>query len=409
MWLFLASIAGAQGIVAPGEVWDNFGIDPASLAYEQALHAARTNTRVFGPIGYLEREMLPQLARLPADDGEIHLAMIYSNHQMYGVVRVPYVCDWNESYDGGCVFAADKGPVLQHRPVDSVAATFGIGARWRFLSAYYIANSTMTHIQEDGLTNLLMDEVFFMYSIVLTSALAPVLALAQSGSGEDFLPPTQFVVGVAAHSPAVDLHFAVLAPNDLYTNIDSRMVGLFAESLLEDTLVLDQAFARAPLLKTGLLEKAFVEEAGKSSAFIRKIQMVGSDAVEPTGPAPEATGTQFWTGHLEQAQIANFGTIGAAISWKPTPMVHEFHVGFDRMVDEVRVQAIVGTVRLPDLPQYGLSAATRPTFLLSGRLDAVEEGPSFHGSFGLNEPETLSYFPYARGAFRLQFGFSFGF
>ena len=388
-------------------VTDAFVPFDGTTRYDAAIQAAMTNARVYGAVGSLERNVMPNLTL------ENSFVAVLENNQLWSAARIPGRCT-------GSALGACKNGRLALYDVDTFASSLALGARFDYFGIFYAASVTGTAVFDDSLTR------YFGYNgIVPAYGMYYSLAAPFSDTSTDpGLGKVQrdWIGGVSLDSQFGHMRVGYLGSSGLFTNITEEHVRAFLTAVVQDQ------FKELPLFKGGIdrlpwrfLDQEVQPYVGMTSAYARKVQFV-SPALQGAEPEPrealeERATADFWTSHFEHRGLGSVLDFAAAWGMEPNAFLHElrgaihtpgFHlpgVGPDPLGgDYGDLNAgggllSVGMVRLPRMPEMGVDGGKKLTvsFEAQGRF----EGGFLKLSIRKNDPETLAMFPFAQDAWNV--------
>ncbi len=376
--------------------------------YDAAIQAATTNAQVYGAVGSLERNVMPNLVL------EESFVLVLENNQLWSATRLPGRCT-------GAAFGGCGNGRLALYDVDTFASSLAFGARFGPVGLFYSASVTGTAVFDDSLSRY-----FFYNGLVPAYGLYHSLTAPFSDtSGDTGLGKVQrdWIGGLSLDSEYGHLRVGYVGSSGLFTNITQAHVRAFVTAVATDQL------SDLPLFKAGVdrLPWRFLDEGvqpyvGMTSAYARKLQFVSP--VEPEG-ADEAldvledrASSNFWTSHFEHRSLGSVLDLHAAWASAPHSFLHEFRgalhspsfhsasLGPDPLGgdfgDLARMGGAllsVGMVRLPRMPEMGVDGGKKLS--VSFELQGNFGGTFLRLSIRKNDGETLAMFPYAQDAWNV--------
>jgi hypothetical protein len=380
---------------------------PGTVPYETALEAVRLNSRNYGIVGALERNILPELEG--AEDGHFFLSLEH-NH-LWNAMQVPAV-DMNSG--------SAPWPVRMAH-LDLIGTSTSLG--YSFGSIKVFGGWSMTGTQSQL---RIIDPVF---APVVNSALGWVIPFTGNGwnnfvresnsygpydriGRSTWMANHNWMVGALAEAGPVRLRAGFIGSIGIYTGASVPDLGAFAQTALTDEFK-NLSYLRAGF--DGLSQPT--KDLAWLGLYVRKLNWNVS-------PVPPALGAEvafsdirrqaLWSTHLDLINIiGKMLDVGAAVTLQPVTDLHEahltvhtpgFHGEYDSETKRSRLKKnqdafglTAGIVKLPNLYFYGVEGGTRLTFSaqMKGR----------HGKLILrmNDPEILSVFPFAYNAVNFYF------
>lgn len=407
--LLAPSVARAQLTINNPGHQESF---PGTVRESLVSEINKTNTRIFGVMGVLDRVLFPELA------GDKEEVLLVESNQIYNVVKVPGVCY----------------PVCSDRTngfigIDAFSSSLALGVQSGGTGLFYAASWTGMSAPD---TALLRPMAALAYSgIGYFQGLTAPLRVGPTKIGPSFADVAEgsteaYVIGGKTTLYGTMLYAGFLATstgNGMVTNITQEKLRLLASAAISDNFsdipFLKMGLDRVPDIVSYIQGNGFKSDEKKkdgtdgeekkekrpnasktpmTSLYARKINLV------PPQSGPDGEGddrkVKWWTIHAEQMNIGGFFDIKASLAVAPKVQIHEFLAsvhseGFNLVPgedadDELSFGASAGLVQLPPLYYFGVQGGAK----ISVAAD-VRYGKQFRMSLRRNEPDVLSLFPYA--------------
>jgi len=226
-----------------------------------------------------------------------------------------------------------------------------------------------------------------------------------------------YVVGGSVDAEIFTAGIGYVGSQGLYVHVVQEESGAFLD-ILGDLRELEDV---DPLryLQTGLSALRLVkEQTSVTDASFARYQLVAPTGALINGEQlPPEEETLSLTNIHQRNLLDGVLDVEAAGFIQPTPGLfearvrlhtREFHTdliakkrGKLDTEEEAAGAIAVGLVNVPERPWYGVKGGLKPSVALEGILFADSGGNGyFKGSFLLNDPDTLTLFPYAEGAWQ---------
>jgi hypothetical protein len=380
---------------------------PGTARYQALLDGTVTNARVYGAVGSLERNILPNLVH----DGQ--LVARFEVNQLWAATRLPGYCIGNSG------FYNCKNQVILG-DVDLFSSSLGIGYKVGAVSFFYSAGVTGSATFDTSAERYLAyNGIAPTYGLVY-SLLAPALGTSNDPSIGSV--QRDWIGGVEADAQVAKIRVGYLGSKGLFTNVTQDKLRLFLSSLLTEEL------KELTYLKAGLDRLALLKELGETSLYLRKLAIpspqTAATGVSDDFRAKERDAIDFLTTHFQQYSIAEHIDASVAAAFRPSAFLHELSVGYHNanffvpagatQEDSQRIgegyRFSMGYVRLPSLPAMGADGGGKLT--LSVELKTTwggnVEGIPMKIIIRRNDPEILSTFPFARDAWNIYWALGVG-
>ncbi len=391
----VAAPAAADGPLNPND----FTPIPGTVGEANAIAAGVDNARIYGVVGALKRNLIPYLNK----SGDF--VFMYEYNQVYGATTVVGECRGDESSAFNLISRCEKGRFVAH-DIDTFAASAVVGGRFGPLSVFYGSAITATAAQVDPLGRFGYNHLIMGVAGTGIAFASPVLGNAGDPSNEIGDPQIDYVAGAGLDLRGTTFRAGFIGSTGLYTNFTQNDVKAFATAALTDELrELGYAAFGLDKLPIGPL---------LGSVYARK-QDLASEATYARAPnptrEPERVNTvEFLTAHLEAFNLGEHFDVLSALAGTPDVLLHDARLRYHTAkVDPERFEyedeslsVTAGLVQMPDIFYYGQSGGVRAQFEVSGQLQGPWELPMVF-SLRMNDPETLSQFPYAQNAVALYY------
>ncbi len=382
---------------------------PGTVREQLLDNQARTGAQLYGAVGMLEREILPEVDRYGA-------SAISGFTMMMGGVRVPGYC-------AVCGDVGDSRSEYRLLPADTYAWSVGAGFQREYIGAFAVASATYTRVADSTETFAaragwpLAGMMGLPFSHV--ALLAAPFATGPIRSGDDGLAQmVSYVAGVSFAYAGQSLRLGMIGSSrgaGLYTNLTQTRLRAFLSAALMDE------FKDVPLFKLGFdhvpdsvwsnLDKVFEDDAaerrerdrrsdklegGTTSFYGRRVQFLiprpgAADVTHDFGSLP------FWSTHVERTGLAKgIVDVGVAAGLKPSLMLHEARISLHNKeyhTTGTGVMLSLGAVQLPALYMLAQQPGMHLAFRAEVKIKHVVRFATYR-----NEPEILTAFPYAYDA-----------
>ena len=391
---------------------------PNTVPYNVAKIARSTHAKTYSAIGALEDRVFPLLVEEGAEDGIglFHMGV----DGLMNVTQLPSNACGEIGLQGydvmayNMVVAAGGGPV---RVFYSAAGNSGVvyadwPDRWikdagsAIVGHYYAFTAPLW-----GARVINADEVD---DSLFASSFSSVTSDSDVGGIS-----LDYVVGASVDAKVLTAGAGYVGSRGLYVHVVQEESGAYLDLLgdLRDVEDID------PLryLKTGLQALRILEEqTSATDAGFARYQLVGPSgaAYSESATAPEEE--VFSLTHVRQRDLLQEGILDVELAGviQPTPAFYEATVrvhtpGYHRdiLVRRDGARALrdytgggavsAGLVNLPARPWFGVEGGVKPTLAADALFYPNEDGEDyFKLSLLLNDPDTLTLFPYAQGAWQ---------
>lgn len=403
--LSLLALLHSSGALALQPPWDSglgyiddcYTYNSLETPYDDlAAQAQITNTRVFGAVGTLEREVLHYMR----EKGPFMIGL-YDNRAILGAVRVPGVLI------GKCKHR------LSDVPLDVMSNTLSVGVRlgpgW---TLFYSGATTTTwgFVGPTWRALSLLDGPFFNGINVATAPIIGAGSYTRDANGYTI----DYLAGIEGNSKMGTIRAGYLGSKGLYAG--GSLKKAFITSALTDGLE-NLSFLNAGLDGLDWLPKKY----GLSRIALRKLQFqVGPDApvVQPHAsgkalayPTPTVRETleNLWTGEIQQRDLLGRYDLDLGARISPFSLHHAFagmhSEGYnprktaDALKQELRWSVRAGAFYAQDQHYFGVEGGVRAHVEaeLCKAFDRDGEAAA-SVAFRLNDPDTLDLFPTAVNA-----------
>jgi hypothetical protein len=382
---------------ARGDQTKSFRAFDGTTRHATALQASLINAKVFGAVRALDRLIIR-----PGISGPLQWG--YEVNYLYSAVNVP---------------GLEEGGRYVLAPVDLTAHNLAVqlctsSDREAFAAcAFYSSSVTAGFLPSDGNDRFVL--FFGGLTMPLAGHLVAPLSVAGVTQARTGLTSFQFSVIAGGTLRVGDWLSArggvvgAIEQRGFYGNVYSDKTKLFATAALTD------GFGDLATFLAGLDQLVLpVGEArdvartiGATTLYARQARFVVPQlAQDVRGTATDLTGRfDLWTAHFEQLNIADAFDVMVAYAVKPTPLLHQLMLGVHspKAATVVRtregqgfVGASGGVVSLPNLPFYGIEGGRRFAFSIEGGAASKDFGAKV--AVRLNDPEVLTYFPFAQNS-----------
>ena len=390
-----------------------FGCEPSPLPGTAQLavvqQSRQTNAQLYSAAVFAERVIFPRMEK--RDDREGFPVWATEMAVLNGVSFVP-------SRESGCEESGYEH--INHR-VDLFGSSTGLGFSVGPVDIFY-AGSLTGHMYARRVAS-----GFVPYGYGLGTALGgPLVTVPMTYM--DRSTETSSITGDYMVGASVDVfgqgaaRVAWVGSNGLYTNITGSKVRLFAAAALEELSELEY-------FRGGLERQLIGEGIGYTSTYFRNQELSAVTELEESDteePIEAVQSRSFKTGHFAQEGLFGVLDVHFAYALEPDLFVHDVRLGLhtrsydlgQRVLSEgeglydfqdaiggglrgMPISIKVGQTRLPALPYWGVPGGEK----IAVELDAFMLFPTGDSSgvviryaFKVNDPDTLSSFPYAQDA-----------
>lgn len=375
---------------------------PGSAGATVANQAFKGFSRLYGATAVAEREVLPLLRQRTSDHDDSAGVVHLQSNSIFGAGQQLLVAESNES---GC-------PNFVRSDYDLYSGSFGLGLRMKWFSAFYVT-SVVGGQPEANTLGRVFNPIASLAVINVYSVIAPAVG-SWNVNEKGVSISGDYIAGGQVDILGTNIAVGYIGSSGLYSNITQEKLRLFASAAIA------REFSELAYLTAGIDRIRAIREM-LTTAYARKVvfspppQFSAGSFVTPT-----TQGIDFWTGHLEQLDIAKLVDIKAALAVQPNVFLHDLRLGFHTGEYHVDpngkrpgrdgggASIEVGTVKIPENQAIGQPG--KQLFSAKGIIKMFPK-TGLAGDLGLslafNDPEVITRFPAAHNVFSLNFGGTF--
>ncbi len=410
-WLSRGFVALTLAHASPAFAEDRAEAFSGTTRHAVALEATLINAQVFGAVRALDRIVIR-----PPRNG--YVVAGFESNWIWGATEVPAKLDTSKGY-----VLADVDLFANNAAIQACTTESPRAAKAAFFSAcaFYSSSVSVTWLPLDQAERAAASLVSFTGPLIYGHGLAP-LSLAGVTQGRAGLNSIQFsVIGGAAFELGDWMQgragfVGSREQRGLYGNLYSPRIKAFLTAALRDQLrdiaTLMGGVDGLDLLNFGAAVYDARSSIGQTVAYFRQTRLAAPQLrPDPDQAVQDIVGEfDFVTYHFGQKNVASNFDVLAAVASSPQTLIHEAQFGYHTVPNEDDILGVWGGVtQLPELPYYGVSGGLRPFVRAEvGRnfgSGMKTNGPASTLKYSLrfNDPETLTYFPFAQNAFNMYF------
>jgi hypothetical protein len=402
----------ARPALADGLYPDNWEALP-SVQADVAQRAARQTATFYGTASSLERNVFPMLP-----DADVGFVFGIEQNWLINVTHVPMDTHSpipEQRFQNAAMSTYAANVVMAYK----FDQTFGMFYGTSLSTAFFPGSTEDNRMAVAGLAPLGL--IFYQVPTAPLSIgrvnVLPTLADESFGISADW------VLGGRANVAGTSMYLGYLGSSigdGVYTNVTQDKLRLLLSTAIggttfEDLFYLKAGFDRA----RGLLEGKLFEDLdapidsvsdevpdpiGKTSLFVRRLQFVPPQPTIPIDATDELRRVDFWTGHLEQLNIAQLFDVSIAAAADPF-LLHEAIVsvhtpGYDELSGEAGfwngARLSLGMVELPPMTYFAQQGGKKFMFAFESKAGSTATFSIRH-----NDPNILGIFPYAYDAWNI--------